>query len=476
MSQGERQFDREIQEIADYVDRFDARRPAALDAAYHCLVDGLGCAFMALAYPDCTKLLGPIARGMIMPNGARVPGTSFVLDPVQAAFNMATLVRWLEFNDATWGETVSHPSDTLVALLVVADWVSRERRAQGRAPLLIQDVLELGIKAYELQGQLGILNPFRRFGLDHTIVVKIAATATVAKLVGCSRDEIVSAVSNAWLDGHALATFRSEFNTGSRKSWAGGDAAARGVWLALIALRGEMGYPTALSATTWGFCDVLLKGRRLQLPQPYGTYIVENILFKVPSPTAFHAQTAVEAAIRLNDIVKNRLDDIRTVEIWSHASCLMILNKTGPLHNAADRDHCLQYTVAVPLIFGHLAPEDYRDEFAADPRIDLLRAKMEVKEEPRFTAGYNDLQVRSNAHAIQVRFNDGTSTDRVEVPFPCGHPTRRDVGIPLVFDKFRRGLATVFAEKQRHAIESAFADRARLASMPVNEVLDLMVL
>jgi len=467
--------DTAIVEMVDYVDGYKVDTKRAFEAAYHCLVDSLGCAFMAFAYPECTKLLGPIVPGTVVPNGARVPGTPYVMDPVQAAFNMGTLVRWLEFNDATWGETVSHPSDTLVTLLVVADWVSRNRVAQRKPPVLMRDVLELGIKAYELQGQLGILNPFRRVGLDHTIVVKIASTATVAKLLGCTRDEIFNALSNAWIDGHALATFRSEFNTGSRKSWAGGDAAARGVWLALLALKGEMGYPSALTAKTWGFYDVLLKGKALQLQQPYGTYIVENILFKVPSPTAFHAQTAVEAGIRLHPDVKDRLDEITKVEIWSHASSLMILDKTGPLHNPADRDHCLQYTVAVPLIFGHLTPEDYEDGFAADPRIDALRSKMVVVEDPSYTRGYTDPAIRSNAHAVRVHFRDGTSTRRVEVVFSCGHPSRRDVGIPFVFEKFNKGLAEVFAEKQRKAIQQAFADVETLLATPVNEIMDLML-
>jgi len=467
--------DTAIVEMADYVDGYQVKSTRALHAVYHCLVDSLGCAFMALAYPECTKLLGPVVPGTIVPNGARVPGTPYVLDPVQAAFNMATLVRWLEFNDATWGETVSHPSDTLMALLVVADWCSRNRIARGKAPLLMSEVLELGIKAYELQGQLGILNPFRRLGLDHTIVVKIASTATMAKLVGCTRDEIFNALSNAWIDGHALATFRSEFNTGSRKSWAGGDAAARGVWLALLALKGEMGYPSALTAKTWGFYDVLLKGKELQLQRPYGTHIVENILFKVPSPTAFHAQTAVEAGIRLHPLVKDHLNEITKVEIWSHASSLMILNKAGPLHNPADRDHCLQYTVAVPLIFGHLAPEDYENDFAADPRIDELRAKMVVMEDPSYTRGYKDPEIRSNAHAVRVHFRDGTSTERTEVVYPYGHPTRRDVGIPFVFDKFNKGLAEVFSEKQRKAIQHALDGVERLMATPVNELMDLMV-
>jgi 2-methylcitrate dehydratase len=463
-----------LTDIADYVLRYPVKSTLAIETAHYCLLDLLGCALAALSYPECTKLLGPTVPGTIVPNGARIPGTSYVLDPVQAAFNMGSLVRWLEFNDATWGETVSHPSDTYGALLVVADWLSRSRVARGKAPLLVKDLWELAVKAYEIQGQLGIQNAFRRRGLDHTIVVKIASTATMAGLLDGTREEIVNAVSNAWVDGHTLATFRSAPNVGSRKSWAAGDAVSRGVWLAMLAMKGEMGYPSALTAKTWGFCDVLFKGEPLTFQRPYGTYIIENILFKIPYPTAFHAQTAVEAAVRLHPMVKDRLGSIRRVEIWSHASSMMILDKTGPLNNPADRDHSLQYTAAVGMIFGRLNPEDYEDNIAADPRIDKLRGKMIVHEEKRYTAGYSDPEKRTNAHAIQVHFNDGTSTEIIEVVYPLGHRRRRKEGIPHVIAKFERGIDRVYGPKRRRILRDLCLDRKRLESTPVNELFDLL--
>ena len=467
-------FDTVITDIADYVQGYEVKSPLAIETAHYCFLDLLGCSFAALSYPECFKLLGPIVPGTVVPNGARIPGTSYVLDPIQAVFNMGTLVRWLEFNDATWGETVSHPSDTFGALLVVADWLSRTRVAQGKKPLLVGDLWQPAIKAYEIQGQLGIKNAFRRLGLDHTIVVKIAATATIASLLGGSRQEIINAVSNAWLDGHTLATFRSAPNVGSRKSWAGGDAASRGAWLAMLAIKGEMGYPSALTAKTWGFYDVLFKGKSFTFQKPYGSYIIENILFKIPSPTAFHAQTAVEAAIKLHPAVKDRLEAIKRVEIWSHASSIMILDKTGPLNNPADRDHSLQYTAAVGMIFGRLNPEDYEDNIATDARIDALREKMVVHEDDRYTRGYLDEQERSNAHAIQVHFEDGTSTERVEVIYPLGHRRRREEGIPHVIAKFERGVAQVFAEKRRRELHELCIDCGRVAATPVNELFDLM--
>ncbi|MBI3918743.1 MAG: bifunctional 2-methylcitrate dehydratase/aconitate hydratase [Betaproteobacteria bacterium] len=466
--------DRVIADIAEYVDQYQVRSKVALETAHYCFLDLLGCALAALSYPECTKLLGPVVIGTIVPNGARVPGTPYVLDPIQAIFNIGALVRWLEFNDATWGETVSHPSDTFSALLVTADWLSRTRVANGRQPLRVGDLWDLAVKAYEIQGQLGIDNPFRRLGLDHTIVVKIASAATITKLLGGSRNEIVNAVSNAWLDGHALATFRSAPNTGSRKSWAGGDVASRGAWLALLAMKGEMGYPSALTAKTWGFYDVLFKGKPFTFARPYGSFIIENILFKVPYPTAFHAQTAVEAAIKLHATVKERLDAITKIEIWSHASSMMILDKTGPLHNPADRDHSLQYTTAIGMIYGRLTPADYEDTIAADPRIDALRARMVVREDKRYTRGYLDPVKRTNAHAIRVQFEDGSRSERVEVEYPLGHRRRRREGLPCVIEKFERGLAQVFAGTRRRAIREMCLDRARLSATPVNELFDLL--
>lgn len=467
--------DKVIQDIAAYVDSYKIKSDLAYGNAHYCLIDTLGCAFLALAYPECTKLLGPTFRGIAVSNGARVPGTSFVLDPVQAVFSFGAMVRWLEFNDATWGETVSHPSDTFGAILVVADWLSRTRLADGKPPLTVGDIMELAIKAYDIQGELGIENSFRRWGFDHTIVVKIAATAVLTKLLGGNYQEIFNAVSNAWLDGHALATFRSVHNTGSRKSWAGADATSRGLWLASLALKGEMGYPTALTARTWGFYDVLFKGKAFTFQRPYGSYIIENILFKIPHPTGFHAQTAVEAATLLHPIVKDRLGKIKTVEIWSHASCMAILDKRGPLDNPADRDHSLQYTTAIGLLHGRLRSEDFEDGVACDPRIDQLRAKMTVIEDKRYTRGYSDPKTLSNAHAMRIHFADGTKTDRVEVAFPLGHPRRRKEGIPVLKAKFEDSVRRTFAGKQAQAICDVCFDRKHLMRLPVNSLFDILV-
>ena len=467
--------DKVIADIAAYVDGYKVKSELALINAHYCLIDTLGCALMALAYPDCTKLLGPTFRGVTVSEGARVPGTSYVLDPVQAVFSFCTMVRWLEFNDATWGETVNHPSDTFGAILVVADWLSRARVAEGKPPLTVGDVFELAVKAYDIQGELGIENPFRRWGFDHTIVVKIAATAVLTKLLGGNYQEIFNAVSNAWLDGPVLATFRSVHNTGSRKSWAGADATSRGLWLASLALKGEMGYPNALTAKTWGFYDVLFKGQAFTFQRPYGSYIIENILFKIPHPTGFHAQSAVEAATLLHPLVKDRIDEIKAVEIWSHASCMASLDKRGPLDNPADRDHSLQYTTAIGLLHGRLRPEHFEDSIARDPRVDSLRNKMTVMEDKRYTKGYSDPKRLSNAHAMRVHFTDGTKTERVEVEFPMGHPRRRGVGISVLKTKFEDSVRAVFAAKQAQAICDVCFDRKRLMSLPVNALFDLLV-
>ena len=467
--------DKVIADIAAYVDRYQVKSDLALRNAHYCLVDTLACAFLALAYPECTKLLGPTFRGVAVSGGARVPGTSYVLDPVQAVFSFCAMVRWLEFNDATWGETVSHPSDTFGAILVVADWLSRNRVAEGKPALMVGEVMELAVKAYEIQGALGIENPFRRWGFDHTIVVKIAATAVLTKLLGGSRQEIFNAVSNAWLDGPVLATFRSVHNTGSRKSWAGADAASRGLWLASLALKGEMGYPTALTAKTWGFYDVLFKGKAFTFQRPYGSNIIENILFKIPHPTGFHAQSAVEAATLLHPLVKDRLGEITKIEIWSHASCMAILDKHGPLDNPADRDHSLQYTTAIGLLHGRLRPEHFEDSVAGDPRIDALRDKMTVIEDERYTQGYSDPARLSNAHAMRVHFADGTKTRHVEVEFPMGHPRRRGEGIPVLKTKFEDSVRRVFAGKQAQAITVVCFDRKRLMKLPVDALFDLLV-
>jgi 2-methylcitrate dehydratase len=467
--------DKVITGIADYVDRYQVKSELAFETAHYCLIDSLGCGFEALAYPACTRLLGPIVPGTLVPDGARVPGTSFVLDPVHAAFNIGALIRWLDYNDAFYGETVIHPSDTFGGILAVADWLSRTRVAQGGKPLTVRDVLEAAIKAYEIMGQLALENGFTRAGLDHTMLVKIAVTAVVAKMLGGTRGEIVNAVSNAWVDGHALATFRRKPNTGSRKSWAAGDAASRGVRLALMALTGEMGYPSALTARTWGFYEVLFKGKPFKFQRPYGSYVIENVLFKIAYPTAFHGQSGVEAAIKLHPLVKDRLDAIKRVDVKCHNSTLVILDKTGPLANPADRDHCMQYMMAVGMIFGKLTAEDYEDHVAADPRIDALRKKMRLSESRVFEREYHDPAERTNANSIQVYFKDGTKAPLSQIDYPLGHRKRRKEGIPLLIEKFEKNVARVFAGKQRRAIEDACLDRERLAAMPVNEFFDLMV-
>lgn len=469
--------DRVIAEISCYVARDDVASPVAWDTAHHCLIDSLGCALEALGHPDCATLLGPLVPATAVSHGARIPGTSHVLDPVQAAFNLATLIRWLDYNDAFYGKTVIHPSDALGGILMTADWLSRVRVAQRKKPLLMRDVLQLAIKAYEVMGVLALDNAFTtEMRLDHVLLVKIGCAAVVTRLLGGSEEQIANAVSNAWLDGHTLATFRRKPNAGTRKSWAAADAASRGVWLALLAIKGEMGYASALSADKWGFCAVHNHGRPLRVPRTYGSYVMENVQFKLAYPAAFHAQTAAEAAIRLHPLVHGRLDAIARVELWSHAYGLGILNKTGPLQNAADRDHCLQYIVAIGLIYGRLAAADYEDLVAADPRIDALRAKMSVHEDRRYTAGFLAPARRSNANAIRVHFKDGTQTGRVTVTYPVGHPRRRAEGIPLLLQKFERNVTRVYAARQRDRVLGLCLDPHRLAGTPVHEFFDELVL
>ncbi len=468
-------FDKVIADITDYVCNYKVKSALALETAHYCLIDSLGCGFEALSYPACTKLLGPLVPGTHIENGARVPGTSYVLDPVQAAFNMGALIRWLDYNDAFYGATVIHPSDTIGGILATADWLSRTRSAQRKPPLLMGEVLQAIVKAYEIMGCLALENPFTNRGLDHTILVKIAVTAVVTKMLGGTRDEILNAVSNAWVDGHALAAFRRKPNTGSRKSWAAGDAASRSVRLGLMALKGEMGYPSALTAKTWGFYDVLFKGEAFKFQRPYGSYVMENVLFKIAYPTAFHGQSGVEAAIKLHPLVKDRLDDIKRVEVKCHNSTMVILDKSGPLANPADRDHCMQYMMAIGMIFGQLTAEDYEDARAADPRIDALRAKMELAESPEFERDYHDPNKRTNANSIQVFFKDGSKAPLSRVDYPLGHRKRRNDGIPMLMEKLERNVARVFAEKQRRAILAACSDRKRLAAMPVDRFIGMLI-
>jgi 2-methylcitrate dehydratase len=468
--------DQVLVDIADYVSATRIDSALAHDTARLCLLDTLGCGLEALEYPACTKLLGPVVPGTVVPHGAKVPGTSWQLDPVQAAFNIGTMVRWLDFNDCWLAAEWGHPSDNLGAILAVADWLSRTAVASGRAPLYMRDVLTAMIKAHEIQGCIALENSFNAVGLDHVVLVKVASTAVVAQMLGLTRDEIVNAVSHAWVDGQALRTYRHAPNTGSRKSWAAGDATSRAVRLALVAATGEMGCPSVLSAKNWGFYDVLFKGKPFRFQRPYGSYVMENVLFKISFPAEFHAQTAVEAAIALHHRLKadgRSIDDIERLAIRTHEACVRIIDKRGPLHNPADRDHCIQYMVAVALILGRLTAGDYEDAVAADPRIDALRAKMVCAEDPAFTRDYHDPARRSIANGLTLSFKDGRVLDEVVVEYPLGHRTRRREGLPALEAKFRTNLARRFARKRQDAILAASLDHATLAAMPVHEYMDL---
>ncbi len=469
-------MDKVLVDIADYVCDYMITSQEAYDTARYCLIDTLGCGLESLTYPACTKLLGPIVPGTIIPNGAKIPGTQFQLDPVQAAFNIGTMIRWLDFNDTWLGAEWGHPSDNMGGILATADYLSRSAVLKNRKPLVMRDVLTAMIKAHEIQGIIALENSFNRVGLDHVILVKVATVAVVTKMLGGTKDEIINALSNAWIDGQPLRTYRHAPNTGSRKSWAAGDATARGVMLALIALKGEMGYPSALTAKTWGFYDVLFKGRALVFPRPYGSYVMENVLFKISFPAEFHGQTAVECAMRLYPVVKNKLDQIEKIEITTQESAIRIIDKKGPLHNPADRDHCIQYMVAISLIFGQLTAAHYEDSFAADPRIDTLRDKMVCIENRQYTKDYFDPQKRSIANAIRIFFKDGTKTEKIEVEYPIGHHRRRTEGMPLLVEKFKTNLARLFPVERQKAILEICQDQTKLEGMPVNEFVDMFVI
>ncbi|MGV8960602.1 MAG: bifunctional 2-methylcitrate dehydratase/aconitate hydratase [Stenotrophomonas sp.] len=469
-------WDTVLVDIVDYVQHYRIDSPLAFETARLCLIDSLGCALEALEYPACTRLLGPLVAGTVVAHGARVPGTAFELDPVQAAFNLGAMIRWLDFNDTWLAAEWGHPSDNLGGILAVADWLSRSRIAAGQPPLAMHTVLEAMIKAHEIQGCLALENSFNRVGLDHVLLVKVATTAVVAGLLGLDRARMMAALSLAWVDGQSLRTYRHAPNTGSRKSWAAGDASSRGVRLALMAQAGEMGYPTALSAPVWGFYDVSFGGRPFTFQRPYGSYVMENVLFKISYPAEFHAQTAVEAAMTLHARLAaagRTVQEIRKVTIRTQQACLRIIDKRGPLDNPADRDHCIQYMVAVPLIFGRLTAADYEDAVARDPRIDPLRAKIVCIEEPRFTADYLDPHKRSIANALQVEFEDGSALDEVVVEYPIGHRRRRDEGIPLLRDKFERNLARRLSASQQARILATSLDPEKLGAMPVNAYVEL---
>jgi 2-methylcitrate dehydratase len=467
--------DKVLTDIADYVAGHAIKSVEAFNTARLCLMDTLGCGLEALEYPACTKLLGPIVPGSSVPNGAKVPGTPYQLDPVAAAFNIGTMNRWLDFNDvwvaAEWG----HPSDNLGGILATADWLSRTRLAQRQKPLAMRDVLTAMIKAHEVQGVIALENAFNRVGLDHVVLVKVASTAVVTHMMGGTHEEIVNALSNAWIDGQSLRTYRHAPNTGSRKSWAAGDATSRAVRLALLTLRGEMGYPSALTAKTWGFYDALFRGKPFRVKRQYGSYVMENVVFKISFPAEYHAQTAVECAVSLHPQVKGRLDDIQRIVITTHESAIRIIDKKGPLNNPADRDHCIQYMTAIGLINGNLTAADYEDKVAADPRIDRIRSKMVCEENKQWSRDYLDPTKRSAANAVQVFFKDGSKSDKLTVEYPIGHRRRRKEGVPLLEAKFRTNLARRFPPKQQQAILALCLDAQRLETTPVNEFVELFV-
>lgn len=470
--------DQVLIDIVDYVLNFKITHDVAWRTAHYCFLDTIGCGFEALTYPACTKMLGPIVPGTVVPHGAKVLGTSYQLDPVQAAFNIGTIIRWLDFNDTWLAAEWGHPSDNLGGILAVADWISRTAVAKGEKSLKGKDILEAMIMAHEIQGVLALENSFNKVGLDHVILVKVASTAVVGKLLGLTRDELTNAVSLAFVDGQALRTYRHAPNTGSRKSWAAGDATARGVRLALIAKTGEMGYPSVLSAPVWGFYAVSFKGQAFTFQRAYGSYVMENVLFKISFPAEFHAQTAVEAAMQVHQLLAKRGNsavDIEQITIRTHEAAIRIIDKKGPLHNPADRDHCLQYMVAIPLLFGRLTAEDYEDHVAQDERIDQLREKMVCVEDAAFTADYHDAEKRAIANALTVTLKDGTVLDEVLVAYPIGHPRRRKDGIPKLIEKYERNLKRIFAEKQQRIIRKHTMDYNRFIELDVPQLVDLMV-
>ena len=473
--------DQAIVDIANYVTDYEIKSDEAFDTARNCLMDTLGCGFEALDYPACTKLLGPVIAGTVVPNGAKVPGTSYQLDPILAAFNIGAMIRWLDFNDTWLAAEWGHPSDNLGGILAVADYISRKNITEGKAALTVKDVLTAMIKAHEIQGVLALENSFNRVGLDHVILVKIASTAVVTKLLGGNKEDIINAVSNAFVDGQSLRTYRHSPNTGSRKSWAAGDATSRAVRLAWMTMQGEMGYPSALTAKTWGFYDVLFKGTPFKFQRAYGSYVMEQVLFKISFPAEFHAQTAVECAIQLHAQVGKEIQTLEQIAkidkivITTHESAIRIIDKTGPLDNPADRDHCIQYMAAIGLLKGNLTAQDYEDASAADPRIDAIRAKMVCVEKSQYTTDYHDPEKRSIANAIQVFFKDNTSSDNIAVEYPIGHRRRRGEGIPKLVKKFEVNLARRFDAKKQADVLALCLDQAKLEATPVNAFVDMLV-
>ncbi|MCL5023062.1 MAG: bifunctional 2-methylcitrate dehydratase/aconitate hydratase [Nitrospirae bacterium] len=465
--------DREMADIAAYVMDYVITDEEAYDTARYVLMDSLGCALLALRYPECKKLLGPVVPGTTVPSGVRVPGTDFILDPVKAAHDIGVLIRWLDYNDAWLAAEWGHPSDNLGGILAAADFVDQRRAAEGKDPLTMRDVLTALIKAHEIQGVMALENSFNRLGYDHVILVKLATAALATRLLGGGRDKIINTLSQVWMDGPALRAYRHAPNTGPRKSWAAGDATSRGVMLALTTLQGEIGYPSALTAKKWGFYDVFFKGERFRFPQSYGSYVIRNILFKVSFPAEFHAQTAVECALSLHEHVKGRFDEIEKIVITTQESAIRIISKTGPLYNPADRDHCIQYMTAIGLIFGELTADHYEDSVASDPRIDKLREKMEVVEDSRYSRDYLDPEKRSIANAVQVFFRDGSATEKVEVEYPVGHRRRRKEAIPLLIRKFRENALSRLPDDTVRELLDLLLDRERLEKTAVRDFMEM---
>jgi len=478
ISRVNQEFDKEIVDIVDYVFDYEVTSDLAYETAWSCLMDTLGCGFESLEYEACTKLLGPLVPELQVKDGVRVPGTAYRLDPVQGAFNIGALIRWLDFNDTWLAAEWGHPSDNLSAILSVADWISQHPQYGTGKKLTMRDVMTAMIKAHEIQGCIALENSFNKVGLDHVILVKIASTAVVSQMLGLTREQALNAVSLAWIDGHSLRTYRHYPNAGSRKSWAAGDATSRAVRLALMAKLGEMGYPSALTAKTWGFYDTLFRGNKFKFQRPYGSYVMENVLFKISYPAEFHSQTAVEAAFTLHKqmvAAGKTSDDIKKITIRTHEACIRIIDKKGPLNNPADRDHCIQYMVAVPLIFGRLTARDYEDAIADDPRVDALRAKMHLSEDESFTADYFDPAKRSIANAMTIEFNDGTIFGEEVVEYPVGHARRRAEGIPLLVEKFKINLNRVFAPDQQKKILDLCLDRKALEATEVKDFMAMLV-
>jgi 2-methylcitrate dehydratase len=475
LSKNNQPYDQPIIDIVDYVLNYEIKSPVAYETAWNSFMDTLGCGFESLEYEACRKLLGPVVPGLTVANGVKVPGTKYVLDPVQGAFNIGAMIRWLDFNDTWLAAEWGHPSDNLAAILATADWLSRTTDKK----FVIKDVLTAMIKAHEIQGCIALENSFNKVGLDHVILVKVASTAVVSQMMGLTRDQVLAAVSLAWIDGHSLRIYRHFPNAGSRKSWAAGDATSRAVRLALMAQIGEMGYPSALTAKTWGFYDVSFKGQPFKFQRPYGSYVMENVLFKISFPAEFHSQTGVEAAMTIYHQMQaagKSSDDIKKVTIRTHEACIRIIDKKGPLNNFADRDHCIQYMVAVPFIFGRLTARDYEDDIASDPRIDALREKIVCVEDAGYSADYHDPGKRSIANAITVEFNDGSSFDEVAVEYPLGHARRRVEGIPLLIEKYKTNLARIYNKDKQNKILDLCLDYDKLAATPVNEFMDLLAL